>query len=274
MDAIARSLATMGLGGVDLRRYPAHDAGEPTRGRVLVVDEHPLSATGLQLALAGHRWDVEGCSGPTAFDVVDHSRRFEPQCVLMDVRLGDGIGSGIDLIGPLVATGAQVVMLTAERRRLVLAKCLEAGASGFIGKAAALDEVDAGLGHLLAGDTLIGRSVRAALLDELRRERERVAQARAKFERLTPREALVLAALTDGLSAEEIAREHVVALATVRSQIRAVLQKLGVRSQLAAVAVANLHVELLPDRGAVRRDRRRASDPNRQREFGSSLGIA
>ena len=49
----------------------------------------------------------------------------------------------------------------------------------------------------------------------------------------------MLAALVDGLSAEEIAETQYVALTTVRSQIRAVLQKLGVRSQLAAVAHAN-----------------------------------
>ena len=49
----------------------------------------------------------------------------------------------------------------------------------------------------------------------------------------------VLAALVDGMSAEEIADAHFVALTTVRTQIRAVLQKLGVRSQLADVAAAN-----------------------------------
>lgn len=49
----------------------------------------------------------------------------------------------------------------------------------------------------------------------------------------------MLASLVDGLSAEEIAEEHFVALTTIRSQIRGILQKLGVRSQLAAVAMAN-----------------------------------
>jgi DNA-binding NarL/FixJ family response regulator len=56
---------------------------------------------------------------------------------------------------------------------------------------------------------------------------------------LTSREQRVLAGLVDGLSAEQIAEEHFVALTTVRSQIRSILQKLGVRSQLAAVAMAN-----------------------------------
>ena len=70
-------------------------------------------------------------------------------------------------------------------------------------------------------------------------ERASVVRALSPFEQLTMREREVLAALVDGLTAEEIAETHFVALTTVRSQIRAVLQKLGVRSQLAAVAYAN-----------------------------------
>jgi DNA-binding NarL/FixJ family response regulator len=77
------------------------------------------------------------------------------------------------------------------------------------------------------------------MLDELRIERAGLRRALSPFERLTARERKVLAALVEGLSAEEIAESHFVSLTTVRSQIRAVLQKLGVRSQLAAVAYAN-----------------------------------
>ena len=228
-------------------------------GRLLVVEEHAMLAKGLQLALTERRWAVETSSGPTADDVVDHARRFEPQCVLLDTHLRNGVGSGIDLIEPLAALGARVVMLTAERRRTVLAECLEAGAVGWIGVTSPLDEVDSTLGRVLSGEAIIGRTDRAELLDHLRIERARSLRAQATFEQLTHREALVLAALTDGLSAEEIAREHFVALTTVRSQIRAVLQKLGVRSQLAAVALADTHRELLPYESSAARDRRRST---------------
>lgn len=228
--------------------------------RVLVVEDHALVAIGLQLALSGRGWDVETISGPTALDVVAHAQRFKPLCVLLDLNLG-GAGSGRELVRPLMTTGAQVVMLTGERRRMVLAECVEAGAAGWIGKTAVLDEVDSTLGHVFAGGTLLGRTARAALLDELRRERESQQRAQATFERLTHREALVLGALIDGLSAEEIAEAHFVALTTVRSQIRAVLQKLGVRSQLAAVAIAGAHRELLPHQVLAGRDRRRANHP-------------
>ena len=225
--------------------------------RVLVVEDQMLMATGLQLALSGRGWDVEVTCGPIAEHVVAQAQRFQPQCVLLDIHLGSSTGSGIELIRPLMSTGAQVVMLTAESRRMVLAECIEAGAVGWIGKGATLDEVDSTLRHVLDGGTIVGRGDCAALLDELRLERAGALRAKATFEKLTHREALVLSALIDGLNADEIAHTHYVALTTVRSQIRAILQKLGVRSQLAAVAVASAHRDLLPHQAREGRDRRR-----------------
>jgi two-component system, NarL family, nitrate/nitrite response regulator NarL len=225
-------------------------------GRVLVVDDYGLLATGLQLALSLRGWEVQTSSGPTADDVTALARSFQPQCVLLDLNLG-GVGSGIDLVRPLSANGAHVVMLTAERRRMILAECVEAGAVGWIGKGALIEEVDAALAQVLSAGSLMGRAARAALLDELRRERAAALRARATFAQLTRRESLVLSALIDGLSAEEIATSQFVALATVRSQIRSVLQKLGVRTQLAAVALASAHRDLLPADSREGRDRRR-----------------
>ena len=207
--------------------------------RVLIVEDHALVAIGLQLALSARGWEVETTDGPTAADVIEQARRFQPQVVLCDINLGDGVGSGIDLVAPLRATGAEVVMLTAETRRGVLASCLEEGAAGWIGKHAFLDEVVAALTDVLAGTPLIGCTARETMIDELRIERAGLRKALTPFEQLTIREREVLAGLVDGLSAEEIADTQYVALTTVRSQIRAVLQKLGVRSQLAAVAHAN-----------------------------------
>lgn len=165
------------------------------------------------------------------------------------------------MIEPVAATGAHVVMLTAERRRLVLAECVEAGAAGWIGRHAKLDEVDAAIEEVVSGRFLLGCNERAALLAELLTERESALRAQATFDHLTRREALVLSELIDGLSAEEIATAHFVSLATVRSQIRSVLQKLGVRSQLAAVAVATPHKHLLPRPEGKALDRRRAHHP-------------
>jgi DNA-binding NarL/FixJ family response regulator len=207
--------------------------------RVLIVEDHALVAISLQLALSARGWIVETTDGPTADHIIEQAHRFGPRSVLLDIRLGPSVGCGIDLIAPLRATGTEVVMLTAETDPAVLASTLEAGAAGWIGKHASLDEVEAALGDVRDGVPLIGCNVREALLDDLRAHRARHRDAFSPFEQLTQREGEVLAALVDGLSAEEIAETRYVALTTVRSQIRAVLRKLGVNSQLAAVARAN-----------------------------------
>jgi DNA-binding NarL/FixJ family response regulator len=207
--------------------------------RVFIVDDHPLIAVGLQLELAARGWEVEVSSGPTSAAVIEHARSFEPDCVVLDIDLGPSVGSGVELIAPLRQTGANVVMLTGETDRTVLASCLEAGASGWIAKSAFLVEVVASIEDALAGRSVIGRATREAMLDDLRSQRSSRQQALSPFARLTPREQRVLGALVDGVSAEEIAEADVVALTTVRSHIRSILQKLGVRSQLAAVARAN-----------------------------------
>lgn len=267
MRAKRQTLLTVPAARHDRGRTPDRSGDEPsTRGRVLVVDEHALTAAALRLALSERRWEVETSTGPTARHVLAHALRFQPHCVLLDIHLRNDVGSGIGLIEPFVSCGAHVVMLTAERRRTVLAECLEAGAAGWIGANAGLDEVDSTLDRVLSGGAIIGRTERADLLERLRLERLRTARAHAIFDTLTQREAHVLGALTDGLSAEEIAQEHFVALTTVRSQIRSVLQKLGVRSQLAAVAVASPHRDLLPHRGEAARERRRAHTAAAERE--------
>lgn len=275
MEAAGRSFATT-LAETDEEQPGAGDApgASTVTGRVLVVAEHALIATGLRLALTTREWDVEICDGPAPEDVIEHARRFAPDCVLIDVHHRTRIGSGIDLIAPLRATGTHVVMLTAERRRTVLGACVDAGAAGWIGAGSELDEVDSALRRVKAGGSLLGRTERAALLEALRLERERERCLQAMFDELSEREALVLAALSDGLCAEEIAREHFVAMTTVRSQIRAVLQKLGVRSQLAAVSMAAAHRELLPHRGDEPRDRRRADRREHDVDAGATASIA
>ena len=181
---------------------------------------------------------MEVATDPTATAVLETAQAFQPACVLLDVNLGEGIGSGLDLVAPLRELGARVVMLTAETDWRVLATAVEAGAEGWICKSSFVDEVVAAVEDVLDGRPLIGCGKRAQLLEDLRIWRADLHHAMSPFERLTTRERVVLAAMVEGLTAEDIAAAEIVALTTVRSQIRAVLQKLGVHSQLAAVAFA------------------------------------
>jgi DNA-binding NarL/FixJ family response regulator len=131
-----------------------------------------------------------------------------------------------------------VVVLTGVTDEAALAECLEAGAYGLARKSEPFDRLVEKVAAAARGEAVTPPHERFAMLDHLRVHRREERERFAPFEELTPREAEVLAGLTQGMQAEVIARDAYVSVATVRSQIRSILRKLDVNSQLAAVALA------------------------------------
>jgi two-component system nitrate/nitrite response regulator NarL len=204
----------------------------------LIVDDHGVLADGLAMAL-----EAEGLPAkvhvPTSTDgILAAVAEDQPSLVLLDLDLGLDRGSGVDLVEPVRALGPRVLVLTGSTDRLVHARCVEAGAAGVASKAEPFDQLVDAIRRAARGEPAMGRLRREELLDELRRDRAARSERLAPFERLTPKEASVLLALAEGRSAEAIARASYVSLPTVRTQIRGILVKLGVGSQLAAVGMA------------------------------------
>ena len=208
--------------------------------RVLIVEDHALLAESLALALRLRNIDdVEICD-PSALDaasVLATAEHAKPDVVLLDVFLGD-FGVSIPMIEPLSQTGAKILILTASQDRVVLARCLEAGAAGVFDKAQPFDELLTWVIDAAVGRTTMRPAAREALLAELADHRRDTDELRSLFKQLTDREAEVLTAIVEGANADEIAGRQHVAVSTVRSHIRSILDKLGVNSQLAAVALA------------------------------------
>jgi DNA-binding NarL/FixJ family response regulator len=205
---------------------------------VLVVDDHPVLAHGLAGALRDGGFDVHVVDPLTRLSILDTARRLEPDIVLLDLLLGDEVGDSLALVDPLTAGGARVVMLTGVTDEALLGACIEAGAVGVLSKTLSFDELLDQI-VLTARGQAMGDGQRDQLLGTLRRRRAEERERLAPFERLTAREREVLAGLMDGWSADEIARRSFVSITTVRSQIRAILEKLGVHSQTSAVALAH-----------------------------------
>lgn len=181
--------------------------------------------------------EVETLAGSSVDLLLARVRQLAPVLVLLDLELGP-LGSGLDLVRPLIDSGGQVVMMTGVVDRQRLAACLEAGAIGIVSKAAGFSDLVDTIRRVADGEKLLTEHQRQEFLGELRAKR-RADQARfARFATLSPREQAVLTALVAGESADAIASRSYVSLATIRSQIRSVLLKLGVNSQLAAVALA------------------------------------
>lgn len=206
--------------------------------RLLIVEDHELLAGTLAFMLRQRGLEVETTTGPDRDTVVAAAGRMAPVLVLLDLELGPALGSGRDLVKPLVEAGARVVMMTGVTDNARLAACVEAGAVGILRKTGAFAELVAAVSRAAAGESLLADHERQELLADLRAHRQAEHDRLAPFAALTAREEEVLAHIMAGETAETIAAGSYVSLATVRTQIRSILLKLGVKSQLAAVVLA------------------------------------
>lgn len=207
---------------------------------LLLVDDHVAIAQALASAFRSAGFDpVEWLPGDalTVDAALDAVARFHPTVALIDLNLGPD-QSGIALVAPLVEAGVRVVAFTARGDELAFAECVEAGASGFLNKAEPFDVITDYITRVARGDDVLPAWRRQELLNLARSSRAAGDARLARFASLTPRERQVLAGLVAGRAAKEIAAELGVAVKTVRAQIEAVRSKLGVSSQLAAVALA------------------------------------
>ena len=204
---------------------------------VLVVEDHALLAQSLVIAL-----NAEGCRARVA-SLIDRATLLEqvatdrPAVVLLDLELG-ALGDGGDLVQPLTQLGARVLVVSGTADRLRLAETVEKGAVGFLSKTVAFEQLLRAVLDVVAQRPVLSTARRYELMTDLRSARATRSKDLAPFKTLTPKERAVLAALAQGQRAETIAAAAVVSAATVRSQIRSVLAKLGVNSQLEAVALA------------------------------------
>ncbi|MFC5382696.1 LuxR C-terminal-related transcriptional regulator [Aquipuribacter nitratireducens] len=215
--------------------------GDPDAARgVVVVEDHRLLAQAVAMSLAAQEvpCEVLDLAGAADLDALRRDLEARPPAVLwLDLDLA-GLGDGGRLVAPLTAAGWVVVVVTGEPDEARWGRALLAGARGVLPKStplpvmlSALEAARSGGDVTTAGerDRLVALALRAAAEEEAR-----LAPLRA----LSPREAEVLRLLGEGVPAAGIADRAVVSETTVRAQIRAVLRKLGVSSQLQAVAVA------------------------------------
>jgi DNA-binding NarL/FixJ family response regulator len=204
---------------------------------VLIVEDHALLAQTLLIALnaEGCRVRIAGLASPAM--LLQQVRTLRPAVVLLDLDLG-ALGDGVALVQPLTELGAHVLVVSGSTDRLRLAETVELGAVGFLSKQVPFEELLSTVLDVVAQRPVISTARRYELMAELRSARAAHSKDLAPFKTLTPRERVVLAALAQGHRAETIAATAVVSEATVRSQIRCVLAKLGVNSQLEAVALA------------------------------------
>lgn len=210
--------------------------------RVLIIDDHVLFAESLELALSLESYDVRRLELPTEGGSMATLRslalRANARTVLLDLDLGR-FGDGMNLIAPLARAHANVVVLTASEDVGRWGACMRQGARKVLPKSGSLQHALATVRRLHLGLPVTSREELESLLDSWVRERKAHDDVRRRLDLLTPRERQVLSALIEGRTVRTISQDSVVSEATVRTQVKSILNKLEVSSQLAAVGMAN-----------------------------------
>jgi two-component system, NarL family, response regulator LiaR len=221
--------------------------------RVIIADDDALARRVLRDALqaAGIIVIAEAPDGREAVELAVHYR---PDVVVMDVVMP--VLYGLEATRRIVerAADVKVVMLTSTEDVDVGLVGLRAGAVGYLSKSLPPESLPAALAAARNGEAVVSRRMTTALVESVRRLREDGAGLRPVRSPLTPREWEVLDLLCDGLTTDGIADRLFLSDETVRSHVKKILRKLGVRSRGEAVEVARrLREDLLSAGGSASR---------------------
>lgn len=231
----------------------------PERIRVVLVDDQQLVRAGLAMVIdAQPDMIVVGQAGDGA-EAVDLVGRTRCDVVLMDVRMpgvdgleatrrileaadaADGPIPEPDEGSPEPGTGPRVVMLTTYDLDEYLLAAIRAGASGFLLKNAPPADLLAAVRTVHTGDAVVAPSATRRLLAHVATgvdATQPCPEPDPRLATLTEREREVLELIARGLSNAEISATLYLSETTVKTHVRRVLAKLGVRDRVQAVVVA------------------------------------
>lgn len=193
--------------------------------RVLIVDDHMLVREALSSILE-YEPDIDvvgqASDGQSALRLC---RELQPHVVLMDIALPDI--SGIDVTSRLIAENSPVRVLAVSTHidRRFVSRMVQAGAAGYIHKAASKQEFLSGIRAVAAGSSYLSQNVAAMMLLKVGGNGKASANCR-----LGKREAQVLALIAEGKSSAQIAEQLYIAIGTVDVHRRNIMNKLKLHS--------------------------------------------
>jgi two-component system response regulator DevR len=207
--------------------------------RLLVVDDHEVVRQGL-VALIDRRekFQVVAEAG-TVEEALDAARRFQPDLVIMDVRLPDG--SGIEACREIRAElpATRVVMLTSYPDEEAVLSAIIAGASGYLLKQVRARDLVNALEAVGRGESLLDPAVTEKVLERVRR----IASGTYTDElaQLTAQEQKILQLVAEGKTNKEIASEVFLSDKTVKNYVSSILSKLNLQRRAQAAAFVAKH---------------------------------
>jgi DNA-binding NarL/FixJ family response regulator len=206
--------------------------------RLLLVDDHEVVRSGLRMLLENQDDMLIAGEAGSAHQAIQLAQALIPDVILMDITLPDF--SGIEATRQLHEAGstAKIIALTIHEDEQFFFEMLQAGASGYVPKRAAPDDLMDAIRAVQNGEVYIYPHLTKLLVDDfLNRAKEEPAK-RETFDELTPREQEILVALADGESNDQIADKLSISPHTVARHRENLMRKLELHSRSELVKYA------------------------------------
>ncbi|MCL6635068.1 MAG: response regulator transcription factor [Peptococcaceae bacterium] len=208
---------------------------------IMIVDDHPMIREGLATMLSAYEdINIVGSCG-SGDEALEFINKTIPDVVLMDIKMGKM--NGIEATQEMVSRvpGIKVIMLTIYEDPESVRLSLQAGATGYILKQASQEKLAESIRRAYRGETVIDPSLLGQLVNDYARMAQGFtahpkSQAIGENKDLTPREEEVLSYLAQGLTNKEISAKTHLAVDTVKTHLRSIYRKLGVKNRSQAIS--------------------------------------
>ena len=204
--------------------------------RVLIADDQSMVRTGLRMLLSSEE-DIEVVAeASNGLEAVQKADRFDPDVILMDIRMPEL--DGLEATRRVLASdkGARVLVLTTFDLDEYVYEALRAGASGFVLKDDPAEQILAAVRVVAGGNALLSPTVTKRVIRQFTRTPRR--EPPKALDDLSDREQEVFRLIARGLSNAEIGKELFISETTVKTHITHILQKLDLRDRVQAIVLA------------------------------------
>ncbi len=198
--------------------------------RVLIVDDHALFRQGIRSLLESSGIaKVVGEAG-TGREAVTKTRQYRPDVVIMDIGMPDMNGLEASRLITKEMSDVRVVILTVHASDEYFFEALNSGASGYVLKEAAFNDLQMALEALQDDGVFLYPSLTRKLVQDYLR-RMGSGEERAAYETLSPREREILQFIAEGFTNNEIADRLVISINTVQTHRSHIMEKLNLHSR-------------------------------------------